>query len=49
LGDAEALDLAAFHADYCDLLHEVWDDVPVIWENGHAVAAEPPANHACAR
>jgi WD40 repeat protein/serine/threonine protein kinase len=41
--------LDAFHLDACDLLQEVWDQVPVVWEGGRAVASARPKGHRCAR
>jgi len=49
LGDVLVLDLGAFRADYCDLLRDVWEVVPVVWQEGHPAYATHPADHACAR
>jgi WD40 repeat protein len=49
LGDHLRWDLTTLTADRCDLLQEVWDAVPVVWENGLPVPATPPAGHECAR
>ncbi|MBW2456424.1 MAG: WD40 repeat domain-containing protein [Deltaproteobacteria bacterium] len=47
LGRSMVWDLSVFHAERCELLHEVWQDVPVVWEHGQPVAASPPAGHRC--
>jgi WD40 repeat protein len=33
---------------YCELLREVWRDVPVVWEQGRPVRRAPPRDHPCA-
>ncbi|MBI5532042.1 MAG: serine/threonine protein kinase [Deltaproteobacteria bacterium] len=48
LGDHESFDLGVFYRDYCDLLREVWRDVPVVWEDGHPTLRAAPAGHRCA-
>jgi hypothetical protein len=48
LGDRMELDLSVYTRPYCDLLREVWKEVPVVWENGQAVRREPPKDHPCA-
>lgn len=47
-GDHRTVDLEPFHRERCDLLHEVWSEVDVIWENGRSVHRPPPDRHACA-
>jgi WD40 repeat protein len=47
LGDTAVWDLGIFHDDYCALLERVWEDVPVVWENGLPVRRDPPAEHPC--
>ncbi len=46
-GDSIAIDLSVYTRPYCDLMREVWDEVPIIWENGKTVLAEPPEDHPC--
>ena len=48
LGDQRTIDLAVFQRSYCDLLREVWADVPVVWRDGLPVPAEPDPTHVCA-
>ena len=48
VGDHAALDLGALEREYCDLLREVWDQVPVAWLDGSPSPAPPPAVHPCA-
>jgi hypothetical protein len=47
MGDYGKLELDFGSRPYCDLLREVWDEVPVVWENGKAVVADPPEDHPC--
>ena len=47
LGDSTVLDLGVFQQDRCSLLRDVWDAVPVAWDNGQAVRRGPPAEHLC--
>jgi WD40 repeat protein len=49
LGDALTLDLRPLEQPYCDLLKEIWREVPVVYEGGRAIARTPPADHRCAR
>ena len=48
LGHALRWDLDVLVADYCAVLREVWDQVPVIWTEGRVVVEEPPTDHECA-
>ena len=48
LGQSLSWDLGLFYADSCELLRQIWQRVPVVWENGQAVAREPPRAHPCA-
>jgi len=49
LGDVTSFDLGPFDAGYCDLMAEIWAEVPVAWEGGLAVAKPAPGRgeHAC--
>lgn len=47
LGDRYAMDLTVFDRPYCDLLHEVWAQVPVVWATGAASRQSPQRPHAC--
>ncbi len=47
LGDRGLLDLSVFHERPCDLLRDVWQRVPVVWEDGQAVVRPPPTEHRC--
>ena len=49
LGDHLLWDMRVFGADYCELLEEIWSQVPVEWEGGHAVLRAPPADHLCTK
>ena len=48
LGDHLVLDLSSFDQEYCDLMHGIWAEVPVVWEGGLPVTREPPDGHECA-
>lgn len=50
LGDIEILDLGVLTEDYCALMHEVWQRIPVVWEGGIAVVRDAPraGQHRCA-
>jgi len=47
LGDQRTIDLTVFQRPYCDLLREVWADVPVVWRDGLPVPASPDPGHRC--
>ena len=47
LGQHRSIDLSVFERDYCELLGEVWAEVPVAWENARPVPREAPADHQC--
>ncbi len=48
LGDHESLDIAVLQREYCDVLRELWAEVPVIWEGGRTVVRPPDPGHRCA-
>lgn len=48
LGDRAGIDLGALSQPACELLREVWQRVPVVWEAGHAAVRDAPAAHPCA-
>jgi len=47
LGQFLVWDLEDFYSEPCELVRDVWANVPVVWENGRAVVREPPADHEC--
>ncbi|MBW2456085.1 MAG: protein kinase [Deltaproteobacteria bacterium] len=47
LGNHLTWDLSSFHRDYCELLREIWDAVPLAWQGGQAVRRPPPEDHRC--
>jgi hypothetical protein len=49
LGDHRTLDLGVFYVPYCTLLRQLWQDVPVVWEDGLTRVRERPRSHRCAR
>ena len=48
LGAVLSLPLAALQRTRCEILREVWAEVPVVWERGRPLRRPPPAGHACA-
>jgi len=49
LGRQLVWDLSAFHKDYCALMRQLWDEVPVVWQSGQTLERPAPAGHRCAR
>ncbi|MFH0900074.1 MAG: hypothetical protein V2A73_05540, partial [Pseudomonadota bacterium] len=47
VGDYRAIDLAALYQDYCELLSDVWNNVPVVWQEGMPALSPPPSSHRC--
>ena len=47
LGQHLVMDLSIFHTPYCDLMHNLWKEVPVEWEGGLPVERTAPEGHAC--
>lgn len=47
LGDYRVMDLSAFYLNYCELIHQIWRKITVVWENGVPVARPPSRNHPC--
>ena len=47
LGDTRALDLGTLMLDECELLRDLWEQVPVIWDDGVLVRGGPPGDHGC--
>ncbi|MBL4687223.1 MAG: hypothetical protein JKY37_21685, partial [Nannocystaceae bacterium] len=48
LGHVLRWDLAVLMDDYCTVLREVWDRVPVVWADGRVMVQPAPLLHACA-
>ena len=49
LGDHVVLDLDVLQRPYCEVMHDVWSRVPVVWEDGRAIQRGRPPDHLCAR
>jgi hypothetical protein len=47
LGDHVVVDLGVFHSSYCDVLQNVWKEVPVVWRDGELTLQAPPVSHRC--
>lgn len=47
LGDHVRVDLSVLSRDYCELLQEVWKEVPVVWSEGRVVEQSMPEGHRC--
>lgn len=45
LGDPLTLDLGVLGMPYRDVVREVWDEVPIVWEDGFAVVKDLPKHH----
>ncbi|MFH0902162.1 MAG: WD40 repeat domain-containing protein, partial [Pseudomonadota bacterium] len=41
-------DLGAFLQDYCELMHQIWQSIPVVWESGLPVSSRSIPQHRCA-
>lgn len=48
VGGKATLDLRIFARDRCDVMREVWEQVPIAWGDGRPVPAAPPPFHECA-
>jgi WD40 repeat protein len=49
LGSYLIWDLSVLQRDRCELLREVWREVPVLWDEGTLSVQAPPADHVCKR
>jgi hypothetical protein len=47
LGHVAVVDLSVFHRDYCEIMREIWADIPIVWKRGRAVRRAVPRDHAC--
>ncbi len=47
LGQHLTMNLSSFHADYCELLRNIWREVPVVWEDGLPRERSAPDDHSC--
>ena len=47
LGGRLSWDLKHLSMRYCQVLHQVWQKVPVVWEAGRPVLRSPPGDHTC--
>jgi WD40 repeat protein len=48
LGDRRVLRLDAFYVEACELLRDIWRQVPAIWDDGRPQLRPPPTTHRCA-
>jgi WD40 repeat protein/serine/threonine protein kinase len=48
LGDLHVADLGGLASPACDILRQVWQGVPIVWEGDGFVRRSPPAGHVCA-
>jgi len=49
LGDHGRIDLGDLSRDYCDVLDEVWGEVPTLWAEGRIRVTPRPPDHLCTR
>ena len=47
MGDTLSWDLGVFRRDYCALMEDVWDQVPVVWTHGEPVVQARSVEHGC--
>ena len=47
LGQYLVWELSALYAQRCALLREVWNRIPVVWQEGRAARQTPPTDHPC--
>mgnify|MGYP000088107722 CR=1 FL=1 len=47
LGEISIRDLRVFGAKYCELMREIWSQIPVVWQAGLITAQSIPGRHAC--
>ncbi len=47
MGDYQRFDLGVFYLEYCELLREVWDDVPTVWMDGQPTVQARDPDHDC--
>ncbi len=47
LGDHLDVDLSVYERGRCELLREVWDEVPLVWSEGRPIVSDIPADHTC--
>ena len=47
VGEHMAHDLGVYYREYCDILREIWDAVPVVWMDEHPVRLRPDSDHHC--
>ncbi|MBI4702220.1 MAG: serine/threonine protein kinase [Deltaproteobacteria bacterium] len=48
LGSSLVWDLGVLYGDYCSLVREIWERVPIVWRGGQPTLAPPTAGHRCA-
>ncbi len=48
LGDNLSWELTPMTIDRCELLRQIWEQVPAVWTGGLPVEQSPPPDHACA-
>jgi len=48
IGSYSVIDLSIYSRDYCELLNEIWEQVPIVWKSGKPVVEKPSPDHPCA-
>ena len=46
-GGYMARDLGVFHRPYCELMEEIWQEIPVIWDGERPVRSHSDPDHEC--
>ena len=49
LGDTTTVDLRVLEEPHCELMQQIWAQLPVCWEAGVASFCAPPADHPCSQ
>jgi len=49
LGQHTVWNINSFYLDYCELLTQLWQQVPVVWHDGQPVVQPAPRHHHCRR
>ncbi len=47
MGDHLAWELSVLDEPYCDVIEQLWDEVPVVWREQGLRLEAPPAGHRC--
>ena len=47
VGDYMTENLSVFYREYCNVVNDVWENIPIVWADGKPVVRSPDESHPC--